>query len=98
MRGVLRPASGIPRETIGLGWLQKTPLVSLLFVVAIAAVPFLLGDPSAGDAARFDNAREAARDYYARNPELVVDGVGERVLDVEWLTEARAAAAASAAE
>ena len=95
---MVRPTSGIPRETTGLGWLQKTPLVSLLFVVAIAAVPFLLGEPSPGDAARFDNAREAARDYYVRNPALDVDAVGTLVLDPAWLEEARANAALEEAE
>lgn len=85
--------SGDPRETTGLGWLRKTPLVSLLFAVAIAAVPFLLGDPSPGAGARFDAAREAARDYFVRNPALDVDAVGELVLDGAWLAEARAEAA-----
>ncbi len=92
---MVRPVSGLSRETTGLGWLQKTPLVSLLFAVAIAAVPFLLGDPSPGAGARFDDAREAARDYFVRNPSLDVDAVGELVLDGVWLAEARTAAAES---
>ncbi|MGB0618954.1 MAG: hypothetical protein ACPGVZ_05725 [Myxococcota bacterium] len=77
-----------------MGWLQKTPLVSLLFAVAIATVPFLLGDPSPGDRARFDDAREAARDYFVQNPVLEVGALGELVLDTNWLAEARAAAEA----
>ncbi len=77
-----------------MGWLQKTPLVSLLFAVAIATVPFLLGDPSPGDRARFDDAREVARDYFVRNPTLEVDALGELVLDTNWLAEARSAAEA----
>ena len=81
-----------------MGWLQKTPLVSLLFAVAIAAVPFLLGDPSPGSGARFDNAREAARDYFVRNPALDVDALGELVLDATWLAEARSKAALAEAE
>ncbi|CAM9568238.1 unnamed protein product [Discosporangium mesarthrocarpum] len=76
----------------GLSWLQKMPLVSLLFAVAIAAVPFLVGDPSPGAGARFDNAREAARDYFVRNPALAVDAVGELVLDGAWLEATRAEA------
>ena len=83
--------SGGSRETTGLGWLQKTPLVSLLFAVAIAAVPFLLGEPPAGSGARFDDAREEARDYFVRNPALDVDSFGALVLDPVWLSEARAA-------
>ena len=67
--------SGGSRETTGLGWLQKTPLVSLLFAVAIAAVPFLLGEPPTASGARFDGAREVVRDYFVRNPALDVDSV-----------------------
>ena len=92
--GEVRPSSGKPGEKTGLGWLQKTPLVSLLFAVAIATVPFLLGDPAPGDRACFDDAREAARDYFVRNPALEVDALGELVLDTNWLVEARAAAEA----
>jgi len=90
--------SGDPRETTGLGWLQKTPLVSLLFAVAIAAVPFLLGEPSTGSGARFDDARQAARDYFVRNPALDVDSVGALLLDAAWLSEARAAGEDAASE
>ena len=60
-----------------MGWLQKTPLVSLLFAVAIAAVPFLLAEESPGVGTRVDNAREEARAWFERNPQLEVDSVGE---------------------
>lgn len=90
--------SGGSRETTGLGWLQKTPLVSLLFAAAIAAAPFLLGEPPAGSRARFDDAREVARDYFVRNPALAVDSVGALVLDPVWLSEARAAGGDGASE
>ena len=74
-----------------MGWLQKTPIVSLLFAVAIAAVPFILSELSDQDAAatRFENAREEARDYFARNPRLDVDPLGEFLLDAVWVAELR---------
>lgn len=81
-----------------MGWLQKTPLVSLLFAVAIAAVPFLLGEPPTVSGARFDGAREVARDYFVRNPALDVDSVGALVLDPGWLSAARSAGKDGASE
>lgn len=81
-----------------MSWLQKTPLVSLLFAVAIAAVPTLLVEDTPGDLARFENAREDARAYFVRNPQLEVDTVGALILDPTWLEEARAAVARAEAE
>ena len=80
-----------------LGWLQKTPIVSLLFAAAIAAVPFILSELSDQDAAatRFENAREEARDYFVRNPRLDVDPLGEFLLDAVWVAELREAEEAS---
>ena len=80
-----------------LGWLQKTPIVSLLFAAAIAAVPFILSELSDQDAAatRFENAQEEARDYFVRNPELDVDPLGEFLLDAVWVAELREAEEAS---
>ena len=80
-----------------MGWLQKTPLVSLLFAVAIAAVPFLLAEESPGVGTRVDNAREEARAWFERNPQLEVDSVGELILDPVWLDAALATAAESEA-
>jgi len=98
VRAKVCPSLGPSRETTGLGWLQKTPLVSLLFAVAIAAVPFLLVDESPGVGARFDNAREEARAWFERNPQLEVDSVGALILDPVWLDEALATAAEREAE
>ena len=80
-----------------LGWLQKTPIVSLLFAAAIAAVPFILSELSDQDAAatRFENAREEARDYFVHNPRLDVDPLGEFLLDAVWVAELREAEEAS---
>lgn len=80
-----------------LGWLQKTPIVSLLFAAAIAAVPFILSELSDQDAAatRFENAREEARDYFVRNPRLDVDPLGVFLLDAVWVAELREAEEAS---
>ena len=80
-----------------LGWLQKTPIVSLLFAAAMAAVPFILSEMSdqVGATVRFENAREDARDYLVRNPQLDVDTLGELLLDAEWVAELQDAQASS---
>ena len=76
-----------------MDWLKKTPIVSLLFAVALAAVPVLL--PAEFGAARVgpDDAQALARSYLVRNPRLEVDPLGELILDPVWLEETRAAAA-----
>lgn len=92
-----RPSPGPSRGTTRLGWLQKTPLVSLLFAVATAAVPFMLAEESPGVGARVGDTREEARAWFERNPELEVDSVGALILDPVWLGEALATAAESEA-
>ncbi|MFK7898101.1 MAG: rhomboid family intramembrane serine protease [Myxococcota bacterium] len=68
-----------------MDWLKKTPIVSLLLVAAIAAVPFLLGnEPDAMDAA-FLSAQSEAREYIAANPRLEIDRRGELALGADWL-------------
>ncbi len=81
-----------------MGWFQKTPIVSLLFVVALVAVPMRLAEDRAGDLARFDNLRAEARQYLVRNPTLFVDSLGALMLEPGWLADMRAAAAARAAD
>ena len=72
-----------------MDWLRKTPIVSLLFAVAIAAVPLLLAHDPVSAGAVFDKAREQAREYLTRNPRLELDNLGELVLDREWVTGMR---------
>jgi membrane associated rhomboid family serine protease len=76
-----------------LGWLQKMPIMSLLFVAAIAAVSFKLAHDPAETTARFEVAQESARAFLTRNPRLQVDSLGELILDPDWLVEMRAVAA-----
>lgn len=77
------------RETLELGWLQKMPLVSLLFAVSIAASPYLLVDEPAGADARFTSARAEARSWLERHPDLEVDPVGTAILEPLWVEETR---------
>jgi membrane associated rhomboid family serine protease len=81
-----------------LGWLKKLPIVSLLFATAIAVAPFWIGsmDGGRGNAA-FEAAREDARAFLVRNPQLEVDRLGELIVDPAWLDEMRAAAEQSSA-
>lgn len=80
-----------------MAWLQKTPIVAVLFAVAMASVPFLLASNPTADAGAnpFGDARDEARAYLMRNPRLEVDAMGELILDAAWIEEARATAAAS---
>ena len=81
-----------------MGRLRKTPIVSLLFAVAIAAVPFLLARQPASQVAGFENAQEDAREYLARNPRLEIDPLGALMLGPEWLADFRVSTEAEFAE
>ena len=79
-----------------MGWLQKLPFVSLLLVVAFAAVPFRLANDHGQSDILFEASRESARTFLVRNPRLEVDTLGALILDPTWLTEMRGASADSA--
>jgi len=83
-------------ENNELGWLQKLPFVSLLLVVAFAAVPFRLANDHGQSDILFEASRESARTFLVRNPRLEVDTLGALILDPTWLTEMRGASADSA--
>ena len=74
-----------------MGWLQKLPIVSLLLVVAFAAVPFRLANDQGQTDVLFETSREKARTFLVRNPRLEVDTVGALILDPTWLAEMRSA-------
>jgi hypothetical protein len=78
-----------------LGWPQKLPIVSLLLVVAFAAVPFGLSKDQGQSEALFEASREKARTFLIRNPRLEVDTLGGLILDPTWLVEMRGAAVES---
>jgi membrane associated rhomboid family serine protease len=78
-----------------LGWPQKLPIVSLLLVVAFAAVPFGLSKDQGQSEALFEASREKARTFLVRNPRLEVDTLGGLILDPTWLVEMRSAAVES---
>jgi hypothetical protein len=65
------------------------PIVSLLIATAIAVVPFLLMHDEGQSSARYEAAREEARSFLVRNPELRVDTAGRLILDPEWLAKMR---------
>jgi membrane associated rhomboid family serine protease len=83
------------QETNQLDWLRKAPIVSLLIASAMIAVPFIMQADFDDTGARFENARDEARNFVVHNPQLAVDALGTLILDPEWLDEARAAAEAS---
>lgn len=76
-----------------MGGLRKTPIISLLFVVAMAAAAYLLAPDPTLEAATFGPAQVEAREYLVRHPRLEVDAVGESVLESDWLAQMRTAAA-----
>jgi hypothetical protein len=78
-----------------LRWLKQIPIVSLLVVVAIAAVPYLILRDHGSSDVRFEQARTEARTYLVRNPNLEVDPLGVLMLDPVWLEEMRAASESS---
>ncbi|MBW1883069.1 MAG: rhomboid family intramembrane serine protease [Deltaproteobacteria bacterium] len=75
--------------------LKKLPIVSALIALAMIAAPILLGGDHRPAAAQFDAAREGAREYLMRHPQLEVDAIGRLILDPEWLADALADAADS---
>jgi len=84
-----------------VGWLAKLPVVSLSIAVATCLVHLgesgelrRSGEPDPSSL-RFTSARAEARTYLRRNPELVVDPLGERILDSRWLEATRRSARAS---
>ncbi len=79
-----------------MDWLKTMPIVSLLLAVAFAAGSFVI-DPARNWGDRYDRAVAEAREILVRNPKLVVDADGERVLEPEWLAELRLAAEESQA-
>lgn len=72
-----------------MGWLKTAPIVSLLLAVAFLAAPYAI-DPARSWGDRYDRAIDEARELLLRNPRLVVDADGERLLDPEWMSELRA--------
>ena len=72
-----------------MDWQKRTPIVSLLLVVAIAAVPFMLGNDPVVASAEFESVQAEAREYIAANPRLEVDRLGELTLGAAWLSELR---------
>lgn len=76
-----------------MSWLQKVPIVSLLFAVAIAVVPFWITSADGESLEHFETSRERARTFLVRNPQLQVDARGALILDPAWLEEMRSAAA-----
>jgi hypothetical protein len=93
LRICTRPCVSVERERIELGWPKKFPIVSLLLATAIAGVPFMLTHEQGQSGTRYEAAREEARSFLVRNPELSVDTAGSLILDPEWLAEMRATAA-----
>jgi membrane associated rhomboid family serine protease len=78
-----------------LDWLRKTPIVSLIIAAAMVAVTFLAATEPGPNVTRFEEARDEAREFLVRNPQLAVDSLGTMILESDWLDEARAAAVAS---
>jgi hypothetical protein len=72
-----------------VGWLGKLPIVSLLIAGAMFVAPSGLVGGLDSSSVRFETARAEARAYVERNPELVIDPLGERMLDPVWLAETR---------
>jgi len=72
--------------------------MSVMIVVAMIAVPVLLGvlgvDPDP-NATRFEETREEARKFLVHNPQLELDARGSLILDPDWLDKARVAAKVS---
>lgn len=76
-----------------MSWRKNLPIVSVLFAVAIAVVPYRIASLDGGEGGSvFETSRERARTFIVRNPQLDVDTLGELVLDPTWLSEMRAAA------
>ncbi len=75
-----------------MGWLGKTPIVSLIFAAAMAAVCILLAQDPMASSTAFEGARDEAREYLVRSPRLEVDSLGELILDPTWIAGMRAAA------
>ena len=75
-----------------MGSLWKLPIVSLLFAVAIGVAPLVL-EEGPQDENQFEAARDEARRYLVRNPNLEVDALGELMLDAAWIEDMREAAA-----
>lgn len=78
-----------------MSWLQKVPIVSLLFALAIGLVPSWIASVDGESIEHFETSRERARTFLVRNPQLQVDARGELILDPTWLDEMRSAAANS---
>lgn len=78
-----------------MAWLRKTPIVSLLLAVALAAAPLLLAHDPGPSGPVFEDSRQEARAYLERNPRLELDLLGERILDSEWVAETGLASAAT---
>ena len=78
-----------------MDWLRKLPIVSLLLVAAFVAVPFRLANDHGQPGVHFEAAREEARTFLVRNPQLDVGTLGGLILDPTWLVEMRSAAANS---
>jgi hypothetical protein len=78
-----------------LDWLRKVPIVSVMIAAAMIAVPILLGSEPGPTVTHFEEARDEAREFLVRNPQLEVDSLGTLILDSAWLEEAGAAADAS---
>lgn len=72
-----------------MDWQKRTPIVSLLLVVAIAAVPFVMGNDAEVASEAFESVQAEAREYIAENPRLEVDRLGERTLGAAWLSDLR---------
>jgi len=79
-----------------LGWLRNMPIVSLLFAAAVAVVSVQLANSPAETEAYAVVAREEARAYLVRHPQLEVDALGELILEPVWVVGTREAAANAA--
>jgi hypothetical protein len=77
------------------------PFVTWLIVAAMVAVPAFLANETQQSGqpaiALYESAREDARNFLVRNPQLEVDSTGALILDADWLGEMRKAAAESEA-
>lgn len=84
-----------------MSWPRKLPFVTLLIVAAMVAVPAFLANETQQSGqpaiALYESAREDARNFLVRNPQLEVDSTGALILDADWLGEMRKAAAESEA-
>lgn len=84
-----------------MSWPRKLPFVTWLIVAAMVAVPAFLANETQQSGqpaiALYESAREDARNFLVRNPQLEVDSTGALILDADWLGEMRKAAAESEA-